>query len=145
MIKEKAVKDLAQYSAEMQELERVIAHEHQLKEFMSTKNNQRASMDNGKRTRRRQGQRAVIVMIDHKSNCILAENLTKCADEAEMKEQRKADGGEETPDSLKKAFQQIQELTGEDNLGKLVTKFIQGELCVFCFVRTKDCSVLCYN
>ncbi|XP_058646540.1 coiled-coil domain-containing protein 114 isoform X2 [Onychostoma macrolepis] len=99
MIKEKAVKDLAQYSAEMQELERVIAHEHQLKEFMSTKNNQRASMDYGKRTRRRQ----------------------------EMKEQRKADGGEETPDSLKKAFQQIQELTGEDNLGKLVTKFIQGE------------------
>uniref|UniRef100_A0A8C1EN31 ODAD1 central coiled coil region domain-containing protein n=1 Tax=Cyprinus carpio carpio TaxID=630221 RepID=A0A8C1EN31_CYPCA len=99
MIKEKAVKDLAQYSAEMQELERVIAHEHRLREFMSTKNNQRVSMDNGKRTRRRQ----------------------------EMKEQRKADGGEETHDSLKKAFQQIQELTGEDNLGKLVTKFIQGE------------------
>ncbi|XP_059384721.1 coiled-coil domain-containing protein 114 isoform X1 [Carassius carassius] len=99
MIKEKAVKDLAQYSAEMQELERVIAHEHQLKEFMSTKNNQRANMDNGKKNRRRQ----------------------------EMKEQRKADGGEETPESLRKAFQQIQELTGEDNLGKLVTKFIQGE------------------
>uniref|UniRef100_A0A8C1ZLX5 Coiled-coil domain containing 114 n=1 Tax=Cyprinus carpio TaxID=7962 RepID=A0A8C1ZLX5_CYPCA len=99
IIKEKAVKDLAQYSAEMQELERVIAHEHRLREFMSTKNNQRVSMDNGKRTRRRQ----------------------------EMKEQRKADGGEETHDSLKKAFQQIQELTGEDNMGKLVTKFIQGE------------------
>uniref|UniRef100_A0A8C1T1Q6 Coiled-coil domain containing 114 n=1 Tax=Cyprinus carpio TaxID=7962 RepID=A0A8C1T1Q6_CYPCA len=99
MIKEKAVKDLAQYSAEMQELERVIAHEHQLKEFMSTKNNQRANMDNGKKNRRRQ----------------------------DMKEQRKADAGEETPDSLRKAFQQIQELTGEDNLGKLVTKFIQGE------------------
>lgn len=60
---------------------------------------------------------------------------------ADMKEQRKADAGEETPDSLRKAFQQIQELTGEDNLGKLVTKFIQGELCVFCFVLTKDCSV----
>ncbi|KTG03124.1 hypothetical protein cypCar_00032456, partial [Cyprinus carpio] len=99
MIKEKAVKDLAQYSAEMQELERVIAHEHQLKEFMSTKNNQRANMDNGKKNKRRQ----------------------------DMKEQRKADAGEETPDSLRKAFQQIQELTGEDNLGKLVTKFIQGE------------------
>ncbi|XP_073681679.1 coiled-coil domain-containing protein 114 [Garra rufa] len=99
MIKEKAVKDLAQYSAEMQELERVIAHEHRLKDFMTTKNNQRASVDHGKRSRRRQ----------------------------EMKEQRKADGGEETPDSLKKAFQQIQELTGEDHLGKLVTKFIQGE------------------
>ncbi|KAK2874774.1 hypothetical protein QQF64_003129 [Cirrhinus molitorella] len=99
MIKEKALKDLAQYSAEMQELERVIAHEHRLKEFMSTKNNQRASMDNGKRSRRRQ----------------------------EINEQRKVDGGEETPDSLKKAFQQIMELTGEDNVGKLVTKFIQGE------------------
>ncbi|XP_016087312.1 coiled-coil domain-containing protein 63-like [Sinocyclocheilus grahami] len=99
MIKEKVVKDLAQYSAEMQELERVIAHEHQLKEFMTTKNNRRANMDSGKKTRRRQ----------------------------EMKEQRKADGVEETPDSLRKAFQQIQELTGEDHLGKLVTKFIQGE------------------
>ncbi|KAI2659248.1 Coiled-coil domain-containing protein 63 [Labeo rohita] len=109
MIKEKAVKDLAQYSAEIQELERVIAHEHRLRDFMTTKNSQRATVDNGKRSRRRQ-----------KSD--------RCAPVAEMEEQKKkADGGEETPDSLKKAFQQIQELTGEDDLGMLVTKFIQGE------------------
>ncbi|KAK2874373.1 hypothetical protein Q8A67_021526 [Cirrhinus molitorella] len=99
MIKEKALKDLTQYSAEMQELERVIAHEHQLGEFMSTKNKPRASMDHGKRSRRRQ----------------------------EMKEQRKADGGEETPESLKKSFQQLKELTGEDNVWKLVEKFIESE------------------
>lgn len=127
MIKEKAVKDLAQYSAEIQELERVIAHEHRLRDFMTTKNSQRATVDNGKRSRRRQ-----------KSD--------RCAPVAEMEEQKKkADGGEETPDSLKKAFQQIQELTGEDDLGMLVTKFIQGELCVVCFVLTEDHSALFYS
>ncbi|KAL0181731.1 hypothetical protein M9458_024137, partial [Cirrhinus mrigala] len=126
MIKEKAVKDLAQYSAEIQELERVIAHEHRLREFMTTKNSQRATVDNGKRSRRRQ-------------------KSERCVPVAETEERKKADGGEETPDSLKKAFQQIQELTGEDNLGILVTKFIQGELCVVCFVLTKGRSALFYN
>uniref|UniRef100_A0A3Q0RUS3 Outer dynein arm docking complex subunit 1 n=1 Tax=Amphilophus citrinellus TaxID=61819 RepID=A0A3Q0RUS3_AMPCI len=37
MIREKAVKDLDQYNAEMKELERVIAHESSLKAFMSIK------------------------------------------------------------------------------------------------------------
>uniref|UniRef100_A0A8C9R8W4 Outer dynein arm docking complex subunit 1 n=1 Tax=Scleropages formosus TaxID=113540 RepID=A0A8C9R8W4_SCLFO len=41
LLKEKAVKDLAQYSAEMKELERIIAHEQHLKDFMSTKSKER--------------------------------------------------------------------------------------------------------
>uniref|UniRef100_A0A8D2ZJ04 Outer dynein arm docking complex subunit 1 n=1 Tax=Scophthalmus maximus TaxID=52904 RepID=A0A8D2ZJ04_SCOMX len=41
MMREKAVKDLAQYNAEMKDLERVIAHECVLKEFMTTKCNER--------------------------------------------------------------------------------------------------------
>lgn len=45
MMREKAVKDLAQYSAEMKDLERVIAHESFLKEFMSTKCSERSSQD----------------------------------------------------------------------------------------------------
>lgn len=60
-MKEKAIKDFAQYSAEMKELERVIAHERRLKEFMTTKSNERTAMDDGQEMRRRQGQRAIFV------------------------------------------------------------------------------------
>ncbi|XP_058229921.1 coiled-coil domain-containing protein 114 isoform X1 [Hemibagrus wyckioides] len=45
MMKEKAVKDLAQYNAEMKELERLIAHEQRLKDFMATKCNERTGLD----------------------------------------------------------------------------------------------------
>ncbi|KAK3536339.1 hypothetical protein QTP86_006369 [Hemibagrus guttatus] len=45
MMKEKAVKDLAQYNAEMKELERLIAHEQRLKDFMATKCNERTELD----------------------------------------------------------------------------------------------------
>ncbi len=47
MMREKAVKDLAQYNAEMKELERVIAHECSLKEFMTTKCSERSGQDDG--------------------------------------------------------------------------------------------------
>lgn len=45
MMKEKAVKDLAQYTAEMKELERLIAHEQRLKDFMTTKCKERTGLD----------------------------------------------------------------------------------------------------
>ncbi|KAF4093779.1 hypothetical protein AMELA_G00006080 [Ameiurus melas] len=45
MMKEKAVKDLAQYNAEMKELERLIAHEQRLKDFMTTKCKERTGLD----------------------------------------------------------------------------------------------------
>lgn len=41
LIKEKAVKDLAQYSTEIKEKERLIAHEQCLKDFMTAKCNER--------------------------------------------------------------------------------------------------------
>lgn len=47
MMRDKAVKDLAQYNAEMKELERVIAHESCLKEFMTTKCSERSGQDDG--------------------------------------------------------------------------------------------------
>ncbi|XP_048029465.1 coiled-coil domain-containing protein 114 [Megalobrama amblycephala] len=99
MMKEKAIKDFAQYSAEKKELERVIAHERRLKEFMATKSNERTAMDDGQEMRRRQ----------------------------EMKQQRRADAGEVTFETLEEVFQQIKRLTGEDNLEMLVTKFIKVE------------------
>lgn len=45
MMREKAVKDLAQYNVEMKELERVIAHECNLKDFMTTKCSERSGQD----------------------------------------------------------------------------------------------------
>lgn len=41
------MKDLAQYNAEMKELERVLAHEFSLKEFMTTKCNEQTGQDVG--------------------------------------------------------------------------------------------------
>ena len=55
VMKEKAVKDLAQYSAEMKELERVIAHERRLKQFMTTKCSERSGQDQGQDQGRRHG------------------------------------------------------------------------------------------
>lgn len=59
---------------------------------------------------------------------------------AEMKEQRKTDTGEETPDTLEEVFQKIQEMTGENDLEMLVTNFIQGEF-VWSFVQIKHLNL----
>ncbi|XP_041745032.1 coiled-coil domain-containing protein 114 isoform X1 [Coregonus clupeaformis] len=99
MMREKAVKDLSQYSAEMKELERVIAHERRLKEFMTTKCSERSGQDEGQELGRRH----------------------------EVKEQRRMDSGEESVDTLEEVFQRIQNITGEDDLDMLVTRFIQVE------------------
>lgn len=55
MLKEKAEKDLAQYNVEMKELERVIAHECSLKEFMTTKCSEKRGQEDGHETAHRQG------------------------------------------------------------------------------------------
>ncbi|XP_076861674.1 coiled-coil domain-containing protein 114 isoform X2 [Brachyhypopomus gauderio] len=98
MMKEKGVKDLVQYSSEVKELERVIAHEQNLKEFMTTKCSERSSQDT-QEFRRRQ----------------------------EMKEQRRTDSGEVTVETLDDVFQRIQKVTGEEDLEKLVTRFLEVE------------------
>ncbi|KAL6464955.1 hypothetical protein MHYP_G00272720 [Metynnis hypsauchen] len=99
MMKEKAVKDLALYNVEVKELERIIAHERRLKEFMVTKCNERSGQEDMQDLTRRQ----------------------------EMKEQRRTDSGEETLETLEEVFQKIQKVTGEDDLEMLVSKFIQVE------------------
>ncbi|XP_020364630.1 coiled-coil domain-containing protein 114 isoform X1 [Oncorhynchus kisutch] len=101
MMREKAVKDLSQYSAEMKELERVIAHERRLKEFMTTKCSERSGQDEGQELGRRHA--------------------------AELKEQRRLDSGEESVDTLEEVFHRIQNITGEEDLDMLVTRFIQVE------------------
>ncbi|XP_049894202.1 coiled-coil domain-containing protein 114 isoform X1 [Epinephelus moara] len=115
MMKEKAVKDLAQYNAEMKELERVIAHECSLKEFMTTKCSERSGQDDGHEMGHRQL--------------------------SALKEQRRMDSGEESLDALEEVFNKIQTVTGEDNLDLLVTRFIQVEdrnFALFNFVNEQN-------
>ncbi|XP_029288040.1 coiled-coil domain-containing protein 114 [Cottoperca gobio] len=115
MMREKAVKDLAQYNAEMKELERVIAHECSLKEFMTTKCSERSGQEDSHEMGHRQ--------------------LSK------LKEQRRMDSGEESLDALEEVFQRIQTVTGEDNLDMLVTRFIQAEdrnFALFNFVNEQN-------
>ncbi|MBN3307713.1 CCD63 protein, partial [Amia calva] len=101
LLKEKAVKDLAQYSAEMKELERVIAHDRLLKEFMTTKSHERTDQDEGRDTQRRPA--------------------------SEEKERRKADPREDTPETMEAAYQHIQSITREKDLDVLVKGFIEVE------------------
>nr|XP_019956998.1 PREDICTED: coiled-coil domain-containing protein 114-like [Paralichthys olivaceus]XP_019956999.1 PREDICTED: coiled-coil domain-containing protein 114-like [Paralichthys olivaceus]XP_019957000.1 PREDICTED: coiled-coil domain-containing protein 114-like [Paralichthys olivaceus] len=101
MMREKAVKDLAQYNTEMKELERVIAHEQILKEFMTIKCSERSGQDN-------------VPEMGHRQL-------------SEVKEQQRMDSEEESLDVLEEVFERIQTVTGEDNLDMLVTRFIQGE------------------
>ncbi|XP_070759479.1 coiled-coil domain-containing protein 114 [Enoplosus armatus] len=115
MMREKAVKDLAQYNAEMKELERVIAHECILKEFMTTKCSERSGQGDGLEMGHRQL--------------------------SELKEQRRMDSGEESLDALEEVFERIQTVTGEDNLDMLVTRFIQVEdrnFALFNFVNEQN-------
>lgn len=61
---------------------------------------------------------------------------------AEMKEQRKAEAGEEKCETLEEVFHRIQTVTGEGNLEKLVTKFIEGEHYFFCANKRFQCVML---
>ncbi|XP_028301889.1 coiled-coil domain-containing protein 114 [Gouania willdenowi] len=115
MMREKAVKDLAQYNAEMKELERIIAHEHNLKEFMTTKCSERSGQDNTQE-----------------------EGPSQLS---ELREQRRMDSGEESLDALEEVFERIQTVTGEDNLDLLVSRFIQVEdrnFALFNFVNEQN-------
>ncbi|KAJ8257645.1 hypothetical protein GJAV_G00188120 [Gymnothorax javanicus] len=113
-LNEKAVKDLAQYNVEMQELERIIANEHRLKMFMNTKNQERVDEDSQEVNRKQA---------------------------TEEKEKRKTELGEETIASLEGAFHRIQEITGEEDLDLLVLKFIEVEdrnFALFNFVNEQN-------
>nr|XP_046239303.1 coiled-coil domain-containing protein 114 isoform X2 [Scatophagus argus] len=115
MMREKAEKDLDQYNTEMKELERIIAHECSLKDFMTTKCSERSRQDDGHEMGHTQL--------------------------SELKEQRRMDTGEESLDALEEVFKRIQAVTGEDNLDMLVTRFIQVEdrnFALFNFVNEQN-------
>ncbi|XP_075045919.1 outer dynein arm-docking complex subunit 1 isoform X2 [Mixophyes fleayi] len=100
-MKEKAEKDLNQHTAEIKELQRVIDHDRRLKEFMGTKTQERSISEEVLDARRRR--------------------------EKEEMERKKRDPTEETIETYEQAFQQIQSVTGEDNLDILVNRFIEVE------------------
>ncbi|XP_026202814.1 coiled-coil domain-containing protein 114 isoform X2 [Anabas testudineus] len=115
MMREKAVKDLAQYNVEMKELERVIAHECNLKDFMTTKCSERSGQDDSHEMGHRRMSMA--------------------------NEPKRMDSGEESLDALEEVFERIQTVTGEDNLDMLVTRFIQVEdrnFALFNFVNEQN-------
>ncbi|KAM9299666.1 outer dynein arm-docking complex subunit 1 [Gastrophryne carolinensis] len=100
-MKEKAEKDLNQHTSEIKELQRVIDHDRRLKEFMGMKTQERSISEE-----------------------VLDDRYRK---EKEELERKKHDPTEETVETYERAFQQIQSVTGEDNLDVLVNRFIEVE------------------
>ncbi|KTF91103.1 hypothetical protein cypCar_00019512 [Cyprinus carpio] len=151
MIKEKAVKDLAQYSAEMQELERVIAHEHRLREFMSTKNNQRVSMDNGKRTRRRQGEERNFALFNYVNEQNtederLREEIQQIRKDTEQLNIKSRQQEQESQVALKQLKNQLQECKAQtqeyeaqaDHISRILDQVKTGLDRIF---KTTDCNL----
>ncbi|XP_008406806.1 coiled-coil domain-containing protein 114 isoform X1 [Poecilia reticulata] len=100
MLREKATKDLIQYNTEMKELERIIANEYTLKNFIMTKcNEELGHFDDKMGPGQLPGARA------------LKRLLT----------------GEHTVDNLKDTFEKLQAIMGEDNLDQLVNSFIEAK------------------
>ncbi|XP_072308737.1 coiled-coil domain-containing protein 114 isoform X2 [Eucyclogobius newberryi] len=117
LMKEKTVKDLAQYNTEMKELERLISHDQNYKSFMTTKCNDRP------------------IDGDHK----------QVSDVKEAR--RMDSLGEESLETLEEVFERIQKVTGEDDLEVMVAKFLQVEdrnFALFNFVneQNKEAEVL---
>ncbi|XP_072100828.1 coiled-coil domain-containing protein 114 [Mobula birostris] len=100
-LKEKGEKDLSLHTAEMKELQRVIDHDKKLKEFMGIKAQEHPS--------------------EHE-----ALHGTYKQEQDDPARKRK-DPKEETIEMYEAAFQQIQALTGEDNLDTMVRKFVEVE------------------
>ncbi|XP_069774744.1 coiled-coil domain-containing protein 114 [Narcine bancroftii] len=100
-LKEKAEKDLALHTAEMKELQRVIDHDKKLKEFMGTKAQERSG-----------------------ENDTLHDT---CKQEQDDPAKKRKDPKEEAVEIYETVFQQIQAVTGEDNLDAMVTMFVEVE------------------
>ncbi|XP_047204068.1 coiled-coil domain-containing protein 114 isoform X1 [Girardinichthys multiradiatus] len=100
MLKEKKMKDFVQYNTEIKKLERVIAHEFNLKNFMSIKSSEQTGLFDDK---------------------MAPEQMS------DVKEPQKVNSGEESLDNLKEVFEKLQTVMEEDNLDLLVNSFIQAE------------------
>ncbi|XP_007549812.1 coiled-coil domain-containing protein 114 isoform X2 [Poecilia formosa] len=100
MLREKATKDLIQYNTEMKELERIIANEYTLKNFIMTKcNEELGHFDDKMGPGQLPGAMTLKRMLS----------------------------GEHTVDNLKDTFEKLQAIMGEENLDQLVNSFIEAK------------------
>ncbi|OAF65878.1 Coiled-coil domain-containing protein 63 [Intoshia linei] len=99
-LKEKNDKDVMQHNAEMKELIRIIDHDRRLREFMNTKCKERK---------------------EDEELIAWRENKEKQASEKKLEYQV------DTVDTYEKAFNRIKEITGEDDIDLLVSRFIEME------------------
>ncbi|XP_078488912.1 axonemal p66.0 [Ciona intestinalis] len=97
-LKERNEKDLLQYNMEYKELMRIIDHDAKLKLFMNMKSQERSELEEEEAAKRRAGEE----------------------DKAEKT-------AEETMETYQKAFEKIQEVTGEGDIYLLVSRFIETE------------------
>ncbi|XP_002733759.1 coiled-coil domain-containing protein 63-like [Saccoglossus kowalevskii] len=100
LLKEKADKDMSQHNAEMKELQRIIDHDRKLREFMMIKSKER-----------------------EEDEYLRAIRQKKESEEAERKRKQRQ---EDSIEAYEEAFERIKEITDEEDLDKLVNKFIEG-------------------
>uniref|UniRef100_A0AAV2M3L7 ODAD1 central coiled coil region domain-containing protein n=1 Tax=Knipowitschia caucasica TaxID=637954 RepID=A0AAV2M3L7_KNICA len=111
LMKEKTVKDLSQYNAEMKELERLISHDQNHNCFMTTKCNDRPGDGEQKQ-------------VSDVKDLWRMDPLS-----------------EESLESLEEVFERIQKVTGEKDLNEMVAKFLQVEdrnFALFNFVNEQN-------
>lgn len=113
----KAENDKSAAEAEMKELERQISHDRKLRDFMKLKSQERQEDEELVTYRKRKGplrnQRWKI-----KVDFVFSE--------AEAAEKRRREKEEHSVEAYESKFKQIQEISHEDDLEKLVDKFIEG-------------------
>ena len=97
-LKERNEKDLSQYNMEYKELMRIIDHDAKLKAFMNIKSQERSEFEEEEAAKRRAG--------------------------AEDRAEKTA---EETMETYQNAFENIKQVTGEQDIYLLVKKFIETE------------------
>jgi hypothetical protein len=120
----KAETDKATSEAEMKELERQISHDRKLRDFMKLKSQERQEDEELVTYRKRRGFISLIFLIFIKGNLFL---------ELEAAEKRRKEKEEHSVEAYESKFKQIQAISHEQDLEKLVDKFIEGLIFDFFF------------
>ncbi|XP_077862727.1 coiled-coil domain-containing protein 63-like [Saccoglossus kowalevskii] len=120
-LKERSDKDKSQHKAELKELLRILDHDQKLKEFMAVKDQERAELkaeEAAKRKRKGNGNRG------------------------------KDNSHEEMLFSYEQAFSKIKSITGEEDIGKILEKFMKTEdrnFALFNYVNEMNNEIECHQ
>jgi hypothetical protein len=110
----------------MKELERQISHDRKLRDFMKLKAQERQEDEDLVTYRKRKG--FVFSMKTTQKNII-----SLFYSETEAGEKRRKEKEEHSVEAYESKFKRIQEISGEQDLEKLVDKFIEGLIPIFLF------------